>query len=137
MRGAICIASLPRQNGAISSSIANLTDVTARKPKASPQPCNPWSVVTLTSKESAAGRSLSPQAAASELLPALNGIRSGKVSILAMIIVHPSSLSEGDRFRLPSLGSLLLSRRGREPCFADRPSHPCIRDPADQRPLPE
>jgi len=87
MRGEIRVASWPMQSGAISSSIANLADETARKPKASPQPSNPWSVVTLTSNESAAGRSLSPQAAASDLLPRLRGIRSGKVSILAMIIM--------------------------------------------------
>ena len=65
----------------MSSSTANLTNVAALKPKASPQPSNPSSVVTLTSKESAAGRSLSPQAAASDLLPGLKGMRSGKVSI--------------------------------------------------------
>src|SRR5499427_10609036 len=90
MSGAICVASRPTQNGAISSSTANLTEVVALKPKASPQPSNPSSVVTLTSKESAAGRSLSAQAAASDLLPGLKGIRSAKVSTLAMIIVHPA-----------------------------------------------
>ena len=42
------------------SSMASLADMTVRKLKASPQPSNP--VVTLTSKESAAGRCLSPQA---------------------------------------------------------------------------
>lgn len=40
-----------------------------------------------TRNESAAGRSLSPQAAAPDLSPGLTGIRSGKVSIRAMIIV--------------------------------------------------
>jgi hypothetical protein len=71
-------------SGAISSSTVSLADVTARKPKASPQPSNPLSVVTLTSSESAAGRSLSPHAEALDLLP--NGIRSGKVSMLVIII---------------------------------------------------
>src|SRR6516225_1569683 len=86
MRGPIRVASWPMQSGAISSSTASLVEATARKPKASPQPSNPLSVVTLTSSESAAGRLLSPQAEASDLLAALNGIRSGKVSMLVIII---------------------------------------------------
>jgi hypothetical protein len=81
------IGTLEVQSGAISSSMASLADMTARKPKASPQPSNPWSVVTLTSKESAAGRSLSPQAVgAGDAAPRLKGMRSGKVSILATTI---------------------------------------------------
>jgi hypothetical protein len=39
-------------------------------------PTNLWSVVTLTSSESADGKLLSPQAEASDLAPALNGMRS-------------------------------------------------------------
>jgi hypothetical protein len=42
--------------------------------------------VTLTSNESAAGKLLSPQAEASDLVPALNGMRSGMASMSAMII---------------------------------------------------
>jgi hypothetical protein len=57
-------ASRPMQSSAISSSIANLAVETARKPKVSPQPSNPWSVVTLTSSESATGKPLSHQAEA-------------------------------------------------------------------------
>src|SRR5215469_9281266 len=89
MRGPIRVASWPMQSGEISSSIASLAEATARKPKVSPQPSNPLSVVTLTSSESAAGRFLSPQAEASDLLPALNGTRSGKVSIPVMITSAP------------------------------------------------
>jgi hypothetical protein len=70
------------QSGAISSSTASLAEATARKPKASPQPSNHLSVVTLTSSESTAGGFLSPQAEASDL-------RSGKVSIAVMIISNP------------------------------------------------
>jgi hypothetical protein len=47
-------------------------------------PTNLWSVVTLTSSESAAGKLLSPQAEASDLMPALNGMRSGTVSMPVM-----------------------------------------------------
>lgn len=86
MRGETRVASWPMHSGAISSLIANLAEETARKPKVSPQPSSPSSVVTLTSNESAAGMSLSPHAAASDRVPGLRGIRSGKVSILAMII---------------------------------------------------
>src|SRR5215831_10777140 len=64
MRGPIRVASWPMQSGAISSSTASFAEATARNPKASPQPSNPLSVVTLTSSESAAGRLLSPQAEA-------------------------------------------------------------------------
>src|SRR5215469_17211053 len=84
--GPICVASRPMQSGAISSSMANFAEDTARKPKVSPQPSSPWSVVTLTSRESATGKSLSPQAEAAARVPDLNGIRSGKVSTLAIII---------------------------------------------------
>lgn len=73
----------------MSSSTASLAEATARKPNASPHPSNPWSVVTLTSNESAAGEFLSPQAEASDLLPALSGIRNGKVSTAVMIIFNP------------------------------------------------
>jgi len=60
--------------------------MTARNPKASPHLTNPWSVVTLTSNESGAGKLLSPQAEASDLAPVLNGMRNGMASIPAMII---------------------------------------------------
>src|SRR6266481_4638229 len=86
MRGAIRVASRPMQSGAMSSSTANFADETARKPKASPHPSNPSSVVTLMISESAAGNPLSPHAAASAVLPRLTGIRSGKASTLAIII---------------------------------------------------
>src|ERR1700754_366050 len=95
MSGPISVASRPTHDGAINSSIANLAEATARKPKVSPQPSKPWSVVTLTSNESATGRSLSPQAEAAARVFDLNGIRSGKVSILAMIMFNSDVLHLG------------------------------------------
>ena len=55
-------------------------------PKDPPHPSSPWSVVTLASSESTARRPFGPQAEVSDLLPGLNGIRSGNVSMLVMII---------------------------------------------------
>ena len=49
------------ESGAISSSTANFADRTARKPNASPRPSNPWSVLTLTTSESATGSPFSPR----------------------------------------------------------------------------
>jgi hypothetical protein len=74
------------QSGEISSSIMSLAEATARKPKASAQPSNPLSVLTLTSNESAAGKFLSTQAEALGLLPALNGTRSGTASMPVIVI---------------------------------------------------
>src|SRR5258708_7094657 len=104
--GSIRVASWPIQSGAISWSIASLAEATARTPKASPQPINPWSVVTLTSNESAAGRSLSPQAEASDVFPALNGIRSGMGSTRVMIIF----------WVLPRAAHQVTGRRKRDLC---------------------
>jgi hypothetical protein len=67
--------------------MASLAAATARKPKDSPHPTNPWSVVTLTRSESAAGKLLSPQADAADLLPAWNGMRSAMGSTPVMIML--------------------------------------------------
>src|SRR6185295_9094521 len=103
------VASWPTQSGAINWSIASLAEATARNPNASPHPTSPWSVVTLTSSESAAGKLLSPQAEASDLVPALNGMRSGTVSMPVMIIFedlsHAASRSHfGDGFETTAPG---------------------------------
>jgi hypothetical protein len=70
---------------------ANLAERTARKPKASPQVSNAWSVVTLTRRESAAGRPLSPQAEAAAWVSGLKGMRTGNVSTFAMTTGYSKS----------------------------------------------
>jgi len=103
MSGAMPEASWPTHSGAISSSIARCVTGTASNPKASPQPSIPWSVVTFTSRESTAGRSFWPQADAADLIPGLNGMRSGNVSILAMIMTQWfRGSSSGSTYRRPS-----------------------------------
>src|SRR4051794_24936083 len=110
IKASIRVASCPMQSGPISWSTASLTDATARNPNASPHPTNPSSVVTLTRRESAAGRLLSPQAEASDRIPPLNGIRNGMESTLVMIIHEPHSWAPS-RFTGPTPSSSVLMPR--------------------------
>lgn len=73
--------SRPRQSGAITLSMAALTTGTTVKPKLSPHPTSPLSVVTLSNSESTVLRSLPPHAPASDLPPTVKGMRRGIASI--------------------------------------------------------
>ncbi|MDT4877700.1 hypothetical protein FQZ97_1132360 [compost metagenome] len=67
-------------------SITTFTAGIAVKPKVSPQPTIPSSVVTLTNRESTICRSFGPQTPPADGPPVVKGIRSGMVSMLAIFI---------------------------------------------------
>src|SRR5471032_577256 len=71
-------------------STATRTEGIAVKPKVSPQPTVPSSVVILTTRESTVCRPPLPHTAGADFPPTVNGIRRGNVSIFSIFIFgHP------------------------------------------------
>src|ERR1700704_6570352 len=80
----------PMHKGAMTSSIAALTAGIAVKPKASPQPIIPPSVVTLTRSESALLAFFFPQADSADLPPPATGMPTRRAWIIAIFIPRPA-----------------------------------------------
>src|SRR5258708_29912493 len=80
----------------------------AVKPKVSPQPTMPSSVVPLPTRESTVFRLPLPHAAGADFPPTVNGIRKGNVSIFSIFIFsHPEVHID---HKIPHLANPLMAR---------------------------